>query len=349
MRALVLDKVGSVTRNCQLRHDVRVVDDYPCREGDVVAVRVLSSKTSYNTLELPTGRMSPLRAGDVIAGVLGHRKALFGYAGDLPEGLSTGDEINILNLGGVLGRCTATSPALGEPFRCEVLGQVLSFPTMGSRVGVPATIVDGARPIESELAASMPPVIAVVGSCMNSGKTEACLTLVHGLARRGLKVAAGKTTGVSLLRDTFAMEDAGAFKTLCFTDFGVVTTTASTACGAAVSILNGLAKERPDVIVLELGDGLIGAYGVDSILADPALRQAFSSVVLSANDPVAAWGGVEILRTRFGIPTRVVTGPATDNVAGTVLVTEQTGVAAFNARTQPDEFLAAATKEVAGA
>lgn len=337
MRALQLDKIASTTRNCQLRHDVRVVDDYPCREGDVVAVRVLTTKTSYNMLELPSGRMSPVRAGDVVAGVLGHRKALFGYAGRLPESLKTGDEINLLNMGGVLGVCTATSPMFGDPFRCEVLGQVLSFPTVGSRIGVPANISDDALPLESDLT-PLPPVVAVVGSCMNSGKTEACQAIVNDMVRRGLRVGAGKTTGVSLMRDTFSMEDAGAFKSRVFTDFGVVTTTPESAPLAAISILNSLAKDRPDVIVLELGDGLIGAYGVDAILHHPGLKAAFTQTVFSANDPVAAWGGVELLRKRFGIEPSVVTGPATDNSAGSDLITAQTGVPAFNARTQPAEF-----------
>lgn len=342
MKAQVLDKVASATRNCKLRLDVRLVDEYPCREGDVVAVKVLNSKNTYNQLELPTGRMSPVRSGDVIAGVLGHRRALFGYAGDLPTSLRTGETINLLNMGGVLGHCTATSPALGEPFLCEVLGQVLAFPNVGSRLGVPSNIRDGAMPLETELAPDLPPVVAVVGSCMNSGKTEACLTLIHALVRQGLKVAAGKTTGVSLLRDTYAMQDAGAAKTLVFTDFGVVTTTSSNAPSAAVSILNCLSRQRPDVIVLELGDGLIGKYGVDAILSHPGLGAAFTRVVLSANDPVAAWGGVEILSKRFGIGAHVVTGPATDNVAGSELISAHTNVPAWNARSQPVEFVAAA-------
>jgi hypothetical protein len=65
--------------------------------------------------------------------------------------------------------------------------------------------------------------------------------------------------------------------------------------------------------VFELGDGILGAYGVEAILRDTAIRDAISCLVLSANDPVAAWGGVELLRKEFGIEPGVVTGPATDN------------------------------------
>ncbi|HUK12460.1 MAG TPA: hypothetical protein VLW17_04085, partial [Thermoanaerobaculaceae bacterium] len=96
--------------------------------------------------------------------------------------------------------------------------------------------------------------------------------------------------------------------------------------------------DRPDVIVLELGDGVLGLYGVDAILADPGLKGAFGAVVLAANDPVAAWGGVRLLEERFGVATSAVTGPATDNVAGTRLVERETGVAAINARSEPSRL-----------
>ena len=56
-----------------------------------------------------------------------------------------------------------------------------------------------------------------------------------------------------------------------------------------------------------------------------------SAVLLSANDPVAAWGGVKLLRERFGIEPCAVTGPATDNQVGVEIITSQMQVGAFNA------------------
>jgi hypothetical protein len=86
--------------------------------------------------------------------------------------------------------------------------------------------------------------------------------------------------------------------------------------------------------VVELGDGLLGAYGVDKILADSELRASFTAVVLAANDPVAAWGGVKILREEYGIEPAAVTGPATDNLVGTRIIGRSLEVAAINARTE---------------
>jgi hypothetical protein len=338
VKKVLVDKIGSVTLNCRLSRELRLTPEIPAVEGGVIAVRVRTSKSTYNQLELPSGRMSKVKPGDVVVGALGHRKALFGYSGFLPESVAPGDTVHLLNMGGVIGICDADNPDLGRPFECEVLGQALHFPFLGERVGVPAHIAQGALPLEERLEVDGIPVVAVVGSCMNAGKTQAACSLVQAFAHRGLKVAAGKATGVSLRRDILAMEDAGAAKTLVFTDLGVVTTTAEVAPRVARTLLTRLAAERPDVIVLELGDGLIGLYGVDAILDDREVAAHFQAVVLAANDPVAAWGGARLLAERHRTAATVVTGPATDNAAGVRLVERETGAPAINARTDPDRL-----------
>ena len=134
------------------------------------------------------------------------------------------------------------------------------------------------------------------------------------------------------------MEDAGARKTGLFTDLGVVSTTDANAAAVTRTLLTQLAAGRPDAIVAELGDGLLGAYGVGAILDDAEIRAAFTAVVLAANDPVAAWGGVKMLRERFGVEPVAVTGPATDNLVGTRIIEETVGVPAINARTEGERL-----------
>lgn len=351
MKPVVLDKISSVTINCRLSREVRISDDLPSREGDVVAVRVQSRKSNYNQLELPTGRFSLLKPGDVIAGALGHRRALLGYAGHVPESLAPGDTLHLLNLGGVLGVCDSSNPDVGAPFACEVLGQVLHFPYLGERIGVPANIGQDAPSLDDALDCRNVPVVVVVGTCMNSGKTLACNSLIQELVRQRLTVNAAKATGVSARKDILTMEDSGASATTIFTDFGVVTTTKKNAPALTRTMLNKMAAVTPDVIVLELGDGLMGDYGVDAILADPDIREAFTVVVLAANDPVGAWGGIRRLQEEYGIDPAVITGPATDNVAGTDLIRDRMGVAAHNARTAPDALavtVLAQVKEASG-
>jgi hypothetical protein len=333
MRSVVVDKVASVTQACGLSHEVRIAADIPSEEGVVVVVEVLNNKSTYNTLELTSGRMAKVGKGDIVVGALGHRKALFGYSGHVPPAVKPGDIIQMLNIGGVLGICDSINPDKGKPFDCRVLGVVLHFPYLGERIGVPARVGHKPLDFEAKLDTRGVPVVALAGTCMEAGKTAAACAVISRMRHRGLVIDAFKATGVSLRRDILAMEDSGARRSAIFTDLGIVTTTKINGPALTRTMLTDLSTGKPDVIVFELGDGILGTYGVDAILECPDIRSALTGVILSANDPVAAWGGVKLLRERFGIEPCVVTGPSTDNQVGVEIITSQLGVAAFNAIT----------------
>jgi hypothetical protein len=334
MRSVVVDKVASVTQACGLSNEVRIAtDEIPSEEGVVVVVEVLTNKSTYNTLELTSGRMAKVVKGDIVVGALGHRKALFGYSGHVPPSVRAGDIIQMLNIGGVLGICDSVNPDKGKPFDCRVLGVVLHFPYLGERIGVPARVGHKRLDPDAKLDTRGVPVVALAGTCMEAGKTAAACAVISRMRHRGLVVDAFKATGVSLRRDILAMEDAGARRSAIFTDLGIVTTTKVNGPALTRTMLTELSAGKPDVIVFELGDGILGTYGVDAILECPDIRSALTGVILSANDPVAAWGGVKLLRERFGIDPCVVTGPSTDNQVGVEIITTQMGVSAFNAMT----------------
>jgi hypothetical protein len=338
MRSVVVDKIASVTQACGLSHEIRIASDIVCEEGMVLVVEIQNTKSTYNTLELTSGRMAKITRGDVVVGALGHRKALFGYSGHIPSSLKPGDVVQMLNIGGVLGICDSATQDKGKPFDCKVLGAVLTFPYLGERIGVPAKA--GYKPLDyaAVLDARGVPVVAIAGTCMEAGKTAAASAIIARMRHRGLVVDAFKATGVSLRRDILAFEDSGARRTMIFTDLGIVTTTAK--CGPALTrtMLTEMASGSPDVIVFELGDGLLGTYGVESILRQPDIKAALTAVVLSANDPVAAWGGVKLLRERFGIEPCAVTGPSTDNLVGVEIIRDQMNVEAFNAVSHPADL-----------
>ena len=340
-----LDRISSSTRNAALPPEVIVGEEIVAAEGYVLAVRILEDKSTYNTIEDVTGRMLALRGGDVLAGTLGTRRALRGYAGVVPPTLAVGDIVEVLNLGGILGRCTSVNPDIGPPFRAEVLGAVLAFPELGDRVGRPAHIRDHAVPPAETLEASVP-VVYVAGTCMNAGKTVAATELVRGLARSGLRVGAAKLTGVSLMRDALAMRDAGAVAALTFNDVGIASTHAGVTVSTAKGIFNRLAASRPDVIVAELGDGILGEYGVQDILRDAELTRVGAAYVMAAPDPVACWGAAELMKREFDLPITAITGPATDNEVGQVYITASLGLPAHNARRDAGGLLSVVQRAV---
>jgi len=332
MRTIVVDKVASVTQACGLGHELRIAtENLPSEEGIVVVVEILSSKANYNTLELTSGRMAKVNKGDIVVGALGHRKALFGFSGHVPPTLKAGDVIQMLNIGGVLGICDSANPDKGKPFNCKVLGVVLTFPYLGERIGVPARAGYRKLDLNAPLETHGVPVVALAGTCMEAGKTAAACQMVSRMRHRGLTVDVFKATGVSLRRDILAMEDAGARNSMIFTDLGIITTTRAVGPALTRTMITDISAKKPDVIVFELGDGILGTYGVDSILECDDIRKALTGVVLSANDPVAAWGGVKLLRERFGIEPCAVTGPATDNAVGVEIIRDQMKVPAYNA------------------
>lgn len=341
MKRCTLDKIASVTARLELDPFAVLGAEIPAVAGTVVAARVLDAKKSYNTLEDVHGRMVTLHPGDVIAGALGHRDALYGHAGRVPASVAVGDELRLLNLGGVIGELDGPSLGLEEPFRLEVLGSVLEFPYTDRRVGIPARIARAALPLVEPDWSALPPLIALVGTCMDAGKTTAACALIRALDRRGLSVAAGKLTGVSLRRDVLAMQDCGARPVALFTDFGVVTTSPDTAVGAAHGLLAHLAEAEPDLIVLEMGDGLLGTYGVDALLSDPLLARSIRSIVLCAQDPVGAWGAEVLLRERFGLAADVVSGRVTDTSTGVRFCRERLGLPGLNALRDGEELASA--------
>ena len=80
------DKIGSVVSPLRARGGLWPwwVAVAAARAGDVVVVRALTDSATYNQLELPTGRLAKINPGDVLVGVLGRRRALKGFVGDVP-------------------------------------------------------------------------------------------------------------------------------------------------------------------------------------------------------------------------------------------------------------------------
>jgi hypothetical protein len=289
----------------------------------VVVVRTITDNATYNTLELVTGRMAKINPGDIIAGVLGYRRALKGFIGDVPDAIKAGDRLHLLNLGGLVGKCVGHHHSLNNAIEVEVIG-------MPVRDGRLLNISERAIAPRSSLSLSTP-LVLVAGTCMNSGKTYAATEIIKHLARAGVRVSAAKLAGVACLRDTLNMQDHGAIETLSFLDCGLPSTVGlDTLAPVAKGIIGKLAEADPDCIVIELGDGILGGYGVETIFDDRELMDATAALVFCAGDFVGAWGGRELLAAR-GVKIDVVSGAVTDSQMGIDYVREHLGLAAANA------------------
>jgi hypothetical protein len=326
-----LGKIASATATLPIELRCTVGTTIPAEQGTVLVVEALEEKGVYGELELVGGRMARIIKGDLIAGVLGERQALKGYVGVIPPHIEPGDVLHMLNMGGVLGRCVSSNPELGKPLRVRVVGVALIE-------GQPANIRQGAISWQDHLVTSAP-LIVISGTCMNSGKTTTACAILRQLTAHGYRVAGAKVAGVATRRDLYGMLDHGAIAGLTFSDAGLPSTVHNldAVVPAAKGILAALNDHHPDAIVVELGDGIMGHYGVDLLLKDAELMSHVQAHVLCANDLVGAWGGLRFLHD-LGLTIDCVAGPTTDNSAGVEYIEQRFGVPAANARTDPAQL-----------
>src|SRR4029450_12889100 len=115
---------------------------------------------------------------------------------------------------------------------------------------------------------------------------------------------------------------------------------------AAKAIIAKLNEVNPDLIVIELGDGILGGYSVDTVFADFELMDATAAIVFCASDYVGAWGGIELLRRR-GVDVDVISGSVTDSQMGEDYIKTQFGGPAANARREGSALFELVMEKVA--
>ena len=332
-KTVLLDKIGSVTKNVSFKKRVKLTDNIPPKEGTVIVAEVLEDKKIYNKLELPSGRLATLHKGDIVALALGNRRALQGFVGEVPKRVNVGDVIHILNMGGVAGICVSENlKEVGHAFQVKVLGAVAH-----GRMSRNIKECHLFKPKQKFQA--MTPLIVVSGTCMNVGKTTAACEIIKYASRLGLKISGTKLAGVALLRDTENMKDHGAYDAVSFLDAGFTSTVKQNGKSVHISkgAINYLAKRKPDYIVVEFGDGVFGEYGVMDILKDPEIQRNIVAHVGCAHDPVGAIKLVEICE-HVGAPLHVLSGPVTDNSVGVDFLKKKIDIPGFNAFSHGEEL-----------
>jgi hypothetical protein len=306
---------------------VEPIDRAAWVNGQYVAVAIRDSPIHREyEIELRDGRIARLAAGDRLIGALGRRSATLQIVGDW-ESLGPGTDMDLLSMAGVIGACTSRSPFAAIPAPLTYLGHVVRPPG-------PVTMGDFA-PV-GPAAALEAPVVLIIGTSMDAGKTLAASRLIRILTGRGLSVAAAKLTGVGRYRDVLAMGDAGASWILDFVDVGLPSTVvpADEFEAAGVCLLARLGALGADVVMAEAGASPLEPYNGDTAVR--LLGEQVRCVVLCASDPYAALGVMDA----FGVTPSFIAGRATATSAGAALTARLTGRPVVNLL-DPAEFGAA--------
>jgi Domain of unknown function (DUF1611_C) P-loop domain len=255
------------------------------RPGDLILGRVVLVG-QHMRIQLTSGRPSKLYPGDLIVMPCGAR-----YAPDQFEGLAEidPDGCDMLAGGGCLGRMIWRHDRMKGPTRVQPLGRLVDA------AGKVLTTEGFALP-RAERASTIP-LIVVVGTAMNSGKTTATVALTHGLTRAGWKVAALKGTGTGSSGDVNEYDDAGAAYVGDFTDAGMVTTYLEPLERVKAGIRDLLAAAEAsgaEVAVMELADGIFQKETA-ALLRDSDFLGRMSGSIFACGDAVAAAGGAAAL------------------------------------------------------
>jgi Domain of unknown function (DUF1611_C) P-loop domain len=291
-------------------------DPAPARAGDLILGRVMAVG-QHARIQLVEGRPSTLYPGDLIVMPCGAR-----YAPDQFEGVAEIDAegCDMLAGGGCLGRMIWRHDKMKAPTRVLPLGRLTDA------AGRVLTTGDFALPQAAR--ASHIPLVVVVGTSMNSGKTTATVALTHGLTRAGLSVAALKGTGTGSFGDVNDYADAGAAFVGDFTDAGMVTTYLEPMARVTAGIEALLAeaeRQGAAVAVMEIADGIFQKETA-ALLADPAFVARMTGCIFACGDAVAAAGGVVSLAAQ-GLRPLCLTGLLSCSPMASTEAEAMTGVA----------------------
>lgn len=271
--------------------------------GDVVLARV-AEIGHHKRLEGPGSRRQTLFIGDEIVVAYGSRYAADQFLATLPKDLGP---CNLAAAGGLASEVIEQHDRIEDATVLEPIGRVTDAKgkPLNLRDCAPLQIAEAAAPTHRV------PVIAVLGTSMNSGKSTTLACLAHGLSRAGLRVHTGKATGTGAGNDSHLFTDAGAHRVLDFTDFGL-STTFGLDYGEVRNVFASLVDElagntgegMPDVVLVEVADGIYQGE-TRRLLSDEVFTQRVDQVVFAAGDALGAAGGVEVMRSLGHTPTLV--------------------------------------------
>lgn len=287
-------------------------DDVVPHAGDVVLARI-ESIGQHPRIESPHSRRASLYVGDEVIVAYGNRYAPDQFEAEVPGDLGPA---HLVAAGGVAARALGSHAVMKPATRLRPLGLLTDedgVVTLAKYADLPLAGQPAGQP-----SSGRPPAIAVLGTSMNSGKTTSAAAIIRGLRAAGLRVAAGKVTGTGAGGDPYLFTDSGAIRTIDFTHFGYPSTyllEPNEVRTLLDSLMTELEGSRPEVIVVEVADGLYQRE-TSTLIADSAFRTWFDRCVFASSEALGAVAGQAHLHA-LGLDVRLVTGVLTSSPLAT--------------------------------
>ena len=243
-------------------------------------------------LQLVNGRRRHLFVGSEIVVAYGNRYASSQFESLVPETLGP---CHLVAGGGLASRVVSWHASISKgPTQITPIG--LLGNARGERINLRDFGLGAVDPPREY----KPTAIAVVGTSMDSGKTQTAVYLVRGLIAAGLRVGYAKVTGTGASGDYWWLKDAGADPVLDFTDVGLASTyraSAEEVDGVLRSLVHHVASHGVDAMVLEVADGVLQRETA-ALLEGETFARLVGGIVMAAQDSMGAVAGVHWLRKR---------------------------------------------------
>jgi hypothetical protein len=265
---------------------------YIPQAGDVAVFRVMKIG-KHIRMQCEDGLNRLILPGDLIMCAFGNRYATNQIEGYVPDRIL--GEYHLLAQGGVAGEVRSMYKPLEEvgPTTLQLLGYVKN--EQGNIIntkylGHKKQKFQGKKPFESQ-------VILSLGTSMDSGKTTSAAYLCRGLSRSGKKTAYMKLTGTAFSKDADLANDCGADTTIDFSSVGFPSTylcDEMELLDLYATLLHRLQSRHPEVIVIEIADGLLQRETA-MLLCSKAFLDTVDGVIFSAGDSMGALYGLDYL------------------------------------------------------
>jgi hypothetical protein len=274
----------------------------------------------HGYLHMVNGRRRHLFVGDDVVVAYGNRYASNQFEALVPETLGP---CHLVAGGGMASRAVSWHVSISKgPTEITPVG-LLAGPD-GERINLSSFALDPV-PLPRDY---RPTPIAVVGTSMDSGKTQTAVHLVRGLIAGGLRVGYAKVTGTGAGGDYWWLKDAGADPVLDFTDVGMASTYMASPLEietALVALVSHVASHGVDAMVLEIADGVLQRETA-ALLSGSLFPRIVGGLVLAAQDSMGALAGVRWLRDR-PVPVLALSGVLTAAPLQIAEAREATGLA----------------------
>ena len=276
--------------------------NYSPSAGDVVVAEVVKIG-NHSRIYSSENKYTRLYKGDIIVGTMGFRYATDAFHADKLDL----NKLHLLTNSGLLGTVTSRHSKTSDPTHVRVIGRIRPNGQLE-----PLNLKQ--LQFQHSIAHSeYPPVVFVVGTGMNSGKTTSTARIGKALVNSYLSVAILKVTGSVANRDLFEFEAVDAQYTSDFSDYGFPSTylcAAQEIEALFFQMIEDTLYTKPDIILVEIADGILQRE-TQMLLKSKVVKATAAGLILTAPCALSALSLVDVAR-KLGHCPIAVTGIITN-------------------------------------